>query len=100
MSVRLYKPNSKNTGSAANFSFRNTPGQEPLFFVSLIKQDSWNAEKRTGSFANSRGNPATETSIMFNQFELGEIVNTFRTGKEWSTYHNTPKKKSSICKRK
>lgn len=97
MSVRLYKPNSKNTGSAGNFSFRAAnKGQEPLFFVSLIKQHSWDATKRTGTFSSSKGDPSKETAIMFNQFELGEIINTFRTGKDWSTYHNTPKKKSSI----
>ena len=54
MSLQFYKPNAKSTGTACSF-WRNS--EDNTFWVSLIKQDSWNAKTRTGSFSKNKDNP-------------------------------------------
>jgi len=79
MNLQIYKPNSKNTGCAISFQISQKPDQEPQFYVNCIAQHSWDDQKKTGSFAESRNNPSKTIAIKFNEFELGEIINAIQS---------------------
>ena len=52
MSIQIYKPISKNTGSAYTFSkSKDKKDGSPVFYISAIAQHSWNDDTKTGSFA-------------------------------------------------
>lgn len=87
MQVQIYKPNSKSTGAAARFQISSKPNQEPVFYVNVIKQFSWNDADKTGSFKENQKNPKNTIALKFNELELGELINTFRTGNPYSTFH-------------
>jgi hypothetical protein len=90
MNLSLYKPNPKNTGCAISFQIAPAKdNKEPQFFVNCLLQHSWNSEKKTGSFVENRKNPSKNIALKFNEFELGEFVHTFRTNKQYSTFHTT-----------
>lgn len=96
MNLSIYKPNSKNLGCAASFQIAQKDGAEPVFYVNFIAQHSWNDQKKTGSFSESRNDPSKTASLKFNEFELGEIINAFNQKVTYSTYHTNDTNKTSI----
>lgn len=70
MRVQFYKPNAKVTGTACQFWI----GDDGAIMGSLIKQDGWNQNTRSGSFAKNMNNPAKKVILKFAQAEVGEIV--------------------------
>ena len=70
MRVQFYKPNAKVTGTACQFWV----GDDGAIMGSLIKQDGWNQNTRSGSFAKNMNNPAKRVILKFSQAEVGEIV--------------------------
>lgn len=88
MRLAIYKPNAKNIGCAGSFQVAEKNGEEPVFYVNLINQYSWNAANRSGSFAENRKNPAQNLSFKLGEFELGELLHTFDTKITWSAYHS------------
>lgn len=96
MSLQLYKPNPKNTGCAMSFQISQRPDQEPQFFANCILQHSWNNQNKTGSFSESRNDPSKTVALKFNEFELGEILNTFETKTAYSTFHTNDSTKTQI----
>ena len=51
--IQFYKPNPKVTGNACSF-FLTADGS---IMASMIKQDSWNDAKKTGSFQKTKAFP-------------------------------------------
>ena len=96
MNLQIYKPNSKNTGCAISFQISQKENQEPQFYVNCIAQHSWDINKKTGSFAESRNDPSKTIAIKFNEFELGEIINAFNTKNTYSSYHSNDSNKTQI----
>lgn len=96
MNLQLYKPNSKNTGCAASFQISSRPNQEPQFYVNCIAQHSWDESKKSGSFAASRNDPSKTVAVKFNEFELGEIVNSFREKCPYFSFHSNESSKTQI----
>ena len=88
MNLQIYKPNPKNTGCAMSFQISTRPGKEPEFYANCVLQHSWNNEKKTGSFSGSRNDPSKTIALKFNEFELGEIINSFTNSIPYSTFHN------------
>jgi len=84
--VHFYKPNAKVTGTASSFWFNN---EENTFFSSMIKQDSWNSSKRTGSFVKNKKNPKATVIVKFSAAEVAGIVDTIESDREFSTYHSS-----------
>ena len=68
--IHFYKPNAKVTGTACQFWV----GDDGAIMGSLIKQDGWNQNTRSGSFAKNMNNPAKRVILKFAQAEVGEIV--------------------------
>jgi len=96
MNLQLYKPNPKNTGCAMSFQISQKPDQEPQFFANCILQHSWNAKNKTGSFSESRNDPSKTVALKFNEFELGEFINTFQNKFPYSTFHTNDSTKTQI----
>ena len=86
--IHFYKPNPKNTGTACSF-WHNS--KESTFFGSFIKQASWNAKNRRGSFSQSRGNPNKEVIIKFSDVEIGALIDCIERDVETSGYHQSQK---------
>lgn len=87
MRLAIYKPNSKVTGSAAAFQIGLKPDSDPMFFLNLIRQHSWDDKNKKGSFAESRKDPSKIINVKFGEFELGEILHTFNTGIPCNFFH-------------
>ena len=96
MNLQIYKPNSKNAGCAISFQISQKEGQETQFYVNMIAQHSWNDQKKTGSFSESRNDPSKNASLKFNEFELGEIINAIQQKSTYFTFHNSETNKTSI----
>ena len=95
MNYQIYKPNSKNTGCAFNFSI-DTRNNKANFYVNAIQQFGWNEKTKNGSFVGNKDNPEKKVSIKLNEYELGEIVSTIETRIPWSGYHDFNDNKTSI----
>ena len=91
--IHFYKPNAKVTGTACSFWFNN---EENTFFSSMIKQDSWNSQKRTGSFIKNKSNPKATVIVKFSPAEVGGIIDSIESNREFSTYHSSQNQISKI----
>ena len=84
--IHFYKPNAKITGTACSFWYNEA---ENTFFSSMIKQDSWNSQKRTGSFVKNKKNPKATVIVKFSPTEVAGIIDSIETDREFSTYHSS-----------
>jgi hypothetical protein len=82
--MNFYKPNSYNTGSAVSFNYNEDDGG---VYVSIIKQHSWNAASKTGSFKENRNNPAANKSIKLNDNEISGMIRSIEERTKWSSFH-------------
>jgi len=82
--IQFYKPNSSNKGVAVSIAFNQTDGG---IYVSFIKQHSWNAEKKIGSFKGNKDNPSAKKNIKFNDVEVSGIIRAIEKEEKWSTFH-------------
>ena len=58
---------------------------------SMIKQDSWNQEKRVGSFSKNKGNPQKSVITKLSRIEIAGIIDAIETNREFSAYHRSKK---------
>ena len=71
--IHFYKPNQWNSGCCCSFSY-NTGDKS--FYVQLLKQLSWDAE--------------------FTPTEIGSFIDCIESGREFSSFHKTPKENTSF----
>ena len=88
--IQFYKPNAKNTGAACSFWYSPQNKGKPAFFASIIRQASWDAKGRTGSFQKNKDNPEKNVKIKLNLNELGGILDCLENNREFSAFHNSP----------
>ena len=84
--IQFYKPNAKMTGSACQFYLNYTDGS---FFSTLIKQASWDANKKTGSFQANRKDPTKNVIIKFSALEIAGILDAIQRNVEFKGYHSS-----------
>jgi len=82
--IQFYKPNSSNKGVAVSISFN--PADSGIY-VSFIKQFSWDAAKKIGSFKGNKDNPKAKKNIKFNDIEVAGIIRAIEKEEKWSTFH-------------
>tara|TARA_B100000085_G_scaffold285364_1_gene321122 strand:+ start:3355 stop:3960 length:606 start_codon:yes stop_codon:yes gene_type:complete len=89
MSLQIYKPNSKNTGSAFTFQ-KSTDAKSgaPVFYISAISQFSWDDSKKTGSFSGNAKNPQKTINVKISEIEAGSFVSAFNTRYEYTAFHS------------
>lgn len=96
MSISLYKPNSKNTGCAFNFSIGKNKKKEPVIYVNAIQQFSWDDKKKVASFSGNANDPDKKINLKFTEFEIGGIISSFKNRNEFSSFHSYEENKTSI----
>jgi hypothetical protein len=84
--LTFYKPNSKNTGSAFQASLGRK--NDELFFK-IIKQVSWDDEKRRGSFKENAVDPSKNLSVKLNAVEAASIIQSINTKSEFKAFHKS-----------
>ena len=84
--IQFYKPTPKVTGSACSF-WSST--EEKALFASFIKQDSWNSDRRTGSFAKNKDNPKAKAMVKFSMTEASGIIDAMERNVEYGGYHGS-----------
>ncbi len=81
MPLQFYKPNSSNKGTACSISFNS---KEQKMYISLIKQVSWDADKRVGSFKGG-----VSKVFKFSETEVGGLIYAIENNVEQSFFHGT-----------
>tara|TARA_B110000305_G_C19465813_1_gene657842 strand:- start:5361 stop:5906 length:546 start_codon:yes stop_codon:yes gene_type:complete len=97
MSISIYKPNAKNSGSGFSFQVgMSSKNYEPTLFIKSILQSSWNSDKRVGSFKGNLDNPDKNIIVKFSEYEVGHIIHAMRTRCTYTTYHSYESDKTNI----
>jgi hypothetical protein len=91
--ISYYKPNSKNTGTACGFSVNP---KDQSIWSSLIKQSSWNENKKIGSFLENQNNPNKSVKIKFSLNEAAGLLDALERNVEFSAYHSSEKQSTQI----
>ena len=85
--IQFYKPNPKGTGNACSFFVT----QDGSIMASMIKQHSWDASKKTGSFSKNKGVPSKSVMTKLSRIETAGIIDAIETNREWTAYHRSQK---------
>lgn len=96
MSLAIYKPNSKNTGCAFNFSIGIDKKKEPVVYVNAIQQFGWDEKRRTGNFSGNASDTEKKINLKFTEFEIGGMISAFKKRHEFSSYHAYEENKTTI----
>lgn len=94
--ISYYKPNKGNSGALCSFKlndggFIQNKYREGCVFLDIVKQVSWNEEKRTGSF--SKGESVT---IKLNLMELGAILDCLENHRNFNAFHTFPNSENKV----
>jgi len=84
--VQFYKPNAKMTGSACQFYLNYNDGS---FFSTLIKQASWDANKKSGSFQANKQDPTKNVIIKLSSAEVAGFIDAIERSVEFKGYHSS-----------
>jgi len=96
MSISIYKPNSKNTGSGFSFQIGVGKNQEPALFIKSILQAHWDDKAKQGSFKDNIDNPDKNITVKFSEYEVGHIIHAMRTRSTYTTYHSYESDRTNI----
>lgn len=98
MIYTIYKPNKNINGGLATFRVKkqkkNGDSESPWtssLFIELLKQNTWNSEKHTGTFDKE-----SRKFITLNVSEAGEFINTFKNKIPFSSFHTSAKGSTSF----
>lgn len=94
--IQIYKPNPSNTGCAFSFSLGFNKTGEPCVYVNGVKQASWNAQTKKGSFAENAKDPEKSLALKFNEFELGGFIRAIENYEEYKAFHTFEQNQTSI----
>ena len=84
--ISFYKPTEKVTGTAMSFYLNK---RDNSFFSNMIKQDSWDASRKIGSFQKNKKVEGKNVNIKFNQTEIAAMVDAVDRNAEVSGYHGS-----------
>tara|TARA_Y100000004_G_C8939630_1_gene423605 strand:+ start:357 stop:899 length:543 start_codon:yes stop_codon:yes gene_type:complete len=84
--IDFYKPNPKSTGTACSFYLNP---KDNSFWGTMIKQASWDASRKRGSFKSNMENPQKNVKIKFNATEIAGFVDAIERNSEVSGYHGS-----------
>lgn len=88
--INIYKPTAKNSGHACQVWYSSG---EKAFFIEILKQHSWNAGTRSGSFKASKDDPKKRVVLKFSLTEVCGILNAIDKNQKFSAYHDAPNSK-------
>ena len=96
MSISIYKPNSKNTGSGFSFQIGTSKNQEPALFIKSILQSDWDDKAKQGSFKGNLDNPDKNITVKFSEYEVGHMIHAMKTRSTYTTFHAYEQDKTNI----
>jgi|TARA_Y100000593_G_C4319358_1_gene342875 hypothetical protein len=79
-----YHAKPKGNGSACSFYLND---EENSFFASILRQKSWDASRRVGSF--HKDDPNEKVIVKFSCKEICAIINSLENKTEFSGYHGS-----------
>ena len=82
--IQFSKPKPTVTGSACSFYLND---EENSFFASIIKQKSWDKQKRRASF--EKDDPMKKVIVKFSRKEICGFIDTINRNAELSGYHGS-----------
>jgi hypothetical protein len=91
--IQIYKPTPRVTGTACSFSFNNLDGN---FYLNLIKQASWNDQKKIGSFSENAQNPDKKVVVKLSKIEVCGILDALDNNRTADFFHNSENQKLGI----
>lgn len=91
--IQIYKPTPRVTGTACSFSFNNIDGN---FYLNLIKQASWNDQKKIGSFSDNAQNPEKKVVVKLSKIEVCGILDVIDNNRSIDLFHNSENQKLGI----
>lgn len=91
--IQIYKPTPRVTGTACSFSFNNLDGN---FYLNLIKQASWNDQKKIGSFSENSQNPEKKVVVKLSKIEVCGILDAIQNNRNADFFHNSESQKLGI----
>ena len=86
--IHFYKPNQWNSGCCCSFSYNTS---DKSFYVQLLKQLSWDSENSKDKFDTK-----TRSACKFTPTEIGSVIDCIESGREFSSFHKTPKENTSF----
>ena len=84
--IHFYKPTPKVTGTACSFYLNK---KDNAFFSTLIKQASWDSNRKIGSFKNNKDNPSKSVNIKFSALEIASIIDSIKRNQKFTGYHGS-----------
>lgn len=85
MRIQFYKPTPAMKGLAASFKLDD----KGFLMFEAIRQATWNAEKRTGSFKANAKDQDKKAIIKFSQLEAAGLILAIDKVKEFSFFHTS-----------
>ena len=97
--LQIFKPQSfqkdgQFQGAAMSLQLGNAPKGKAVY-LSLVRQKSWDATKRLGSFYNNK-DEGQSARIKFNEIEVGGLISAIRLYENWSGFHSFDDNKTQI----
>jgi hypothetical protein len=90
--LTFFKAQKTGRGHCVSFKVDDRTGD---FFLSMSKQTSWNDEKRTGTFANTREKPELGVNVKLSQSEVAGFIDAIKRNSEFKFYHDFNNKVTS-----
>ena len=84
--ISFYKPTEKVTGTAMSFYLNK---KDNSFFTNLIKQDSWDASRKIGSFQKNKNVEGKSINIKWSALEVASFIDAIDRNDEFSGYHGS-----------
>lgn len=85
--LSFYKPNQKGTGAC--MSLKLCDKTQEAVFINLIRQASWDAAKKTGSFKANVKNPNASLVAKLSMTEAAGIAYAIDNNAEFSAFHKS-----------
>ena len=96
-SIRIYRPNAKNLGHAASFTFvAGTEKSSPSVYIQIVRQASWDGEKRIGTFHKGNQGDDNSISVKLSPWELGAFIYSIDTQTKFNTVHKFERESTQI----
>ena len=84
MPLSFYKPTPANTGCCISI---NASLANQAFYLRMLKQASWDAKAKTGSFKENVEKPEKNVVVKLSTTEVGAILDCIETNRKATGYH-------------
>lgn len=99
MVLSLFKPQNFQkdnlySGAAMSLQLGQSP-KGPTVYLSIVRQKSWDADKRLGSFYTNK-DEGHSARVKFNEIEIGGLIAAIRLYENFGAFHSFDENKTQI----